>query len=144
MERKPGELTERALAKMRSYLVSKGKAARGSTEPCVVNYFTSVYLPSCQGKLHARNELEMRTLATAVDAILEADLGTATDVLIQQYKSIELLHADGGTWRVARHASVIGDNRVSITDDVERSALLRDEKRDMAYKNLEAKVRGGH
>ena len=127
---------------MRSYLVSKGHAVRDSTEPCMVNYFTSVYLPSCQGKLHARNEQEMRTLATAVDATLAADLGTATDVLVQQYKSIELLHADGGHWRVARHASVVGDARVSITDDAEREALLRDEKRDMEFRKLESQVQG--
>ena len=143
VERKPGELTEKALGKMRSYLVSKGHAVKDATEPCMVNYFTSVYLPSCQGKLHARNELEMRTLATAVDSILEADLGTATDVLIQQYKSIEQLHADGGTWKVARHASVVGDGRVSITDDREREALLRDEKRDMSYRKLEGQVGSG-
>eukprot|EP00959_Pyramimonas_sp_CCMP1952_P271720 5681169-Pyramimonas_sp.AAC.1 len=89
----------------------------------------------------------MRTLATAVDAVLEADLGTATDVLIQQHKAIEQLHADGGTWKAARHASVVGDGRVSITDDREREAFLRDEKRDMHYRKLEGQVgsnRGKH
>ena len=140
-ERKPGELTDRALAKMRSYLVSKGHKL-GDTAPCMLTYFTSVYLPSCQGKLGVRNEQEMRTLAVAIDSILSVDLGAATDVLIQQYKSVEQLHSDGGTWRTARHASVVGDGRVSIMGDTEREGLLRDERKDMSVKKLEAEIHG--
>ena len=101
-----------------------------------------MYLPSCQGKLGVRNEQEMRTLAVAIDNVLSVDLGAATDVLIQQYKSVEQLHADGGTWRTARHASVVGDGRVSIMDDTEREGLLRDERKDMTVKKLEAEIHG--
>ena len=140
-ERKPGELTDRALAKMRSYLVSKGHEL-ADTAPCMPTYFTSVYLPSCQGKLGVRNEQEMRTLAVAIDHILSVDLGAATDVLIQQYKSVEQLHSDGGAWRTARHASVVGDGRASIMADAEREGLLRDERKDMTVKRLEAEIHG--
>ena len=127
-ERKPGELTDRALAKMRSHLVSKGRKL-ADTAPCMLTYFTSVYLPSCQGRLGVRSEKEMRTLAVAIDHLLSVDLGAATDVLIQQYKSVEQLHSDGGTWRTSRHASVVGDGRVSIMDDAEREGLRAVEQR---------------
>ena len=126
---------------MRSYLVSKGHVIK-DTEPCMLTYFTSVYLPSCQGKLGARNEQEMRTLATAIDFILGVELGSATDVLVQQYKAIEQVHTDGGTWRAARHASVVGDNKVSITADSEREGWFRDERKDMTAKKLEAEIHG--
>ena len=80
------------------------------------------------------------TLAVAMDNILSVDLGAATDVLIQQYKSVEQLHSDGGTWRTARHASVVGDGRVSIMADTEREGLLRDERKDTTVKKIAAET----
>ena len=81
-------------------------------------------------------------MATAIDNILSVDLGAASDVLIQQYKTIEQVHADGGTWRAARHASVVGDGKVSITADSEREGWFRDERKDMSAKKLEAEIHG--
>ena len=143
MERKPGELTQRALEKMRSYLGAQGhRDAEDPTCPVMATYFTSVYLPSCQGKLSARNEQEMRVLSEAIDSILEPDLGRASDLLMQQYKSVEQCHADGGSWRAARHLSVVADGKVTVMEDRERQGILRDEKTDMKYTKLQSEVHG--
>ena len=128
---------------MRSYLGAHGH--RGSDDPAcpvMTTYFTSVYLPSCQGKLSPRNEQEMRVLSEAIDSILEPDLGRATDLLMQQYKSVEQCHADGGSWRAARHLSVVADGKVTVMEDRERQGMLKDERTDMKFSKLQSEVHG--
>ena len=81
-------------------------------------------------------------LSEAIDAILEPDLGRASDLLMQQYKSVEQCHADGGSWRAARHLSVVADGKVTVMEDRERQGILRDEKSDMKYTKLQSEVHG--
>ena len=128
---------------MRSYLGAHGHGdSDDPTYPVMSTYFTSVYLPSCQGKLSQRNEQEMRVLSEAIDSILEPDLGRATDLLMQQYKSVEQCHADGGSWRAARHLSVVADGKVTVMEDSERQGILKDERTDMRYSKLQSEVHG--
>ena len=64
-------------------------------------------------------------------------------MLAQQFKSVEQLHYDGGSWKAARHLSVVGDGKVSVMEDAEKEAILRDEKSDMRVQRLQQQVQGG-
>ena len=73
-------------------------------------------------------------------------MGTATDVLVQQCKSIELLRDVEGGAPCCLGGRRRQGARVSIADDAERDALLRDEKREVEYRRLEGQEqsRGAH
>ena len=142
VERKPGEITQRAITKMRRYLQGNNVVV-DDTEPVLVTYLTSVFIPSTKGTLSARNDQEMRVLSEAVDCVLKGDLARATDVLVQQLKSVEQLHYDHGSWKAARHLSVVEDGRVSIMEDKEKEAIYHDERADMRMQRLQQQVQGG-
>ena len=141
VERKPGDITQRAMAKMRRYLQGNNVVV-DDTEPVFVTYLTSVFIPSTKGLLSARNDQEMRVLTAAVDCVLKGDLARATDVLVQQLKSVEQLHYDHGSWKAARHLSVVEDGRVSVMEDKEKEAIYRDERADMRAQRLQQQVQG--
>ena len=113
-----------------------------ATSPIAYTYLTSVFIPSTRGTLHARNDQELRVLAAAIDYLLDCDPARACDVLCQQFKSIEQLHHDGGSWKAARHLSVVPDGKVSVMDDAEKERLYRDERSDVKAKKLEQDVSG--
>ena len=140
IERRPGEITDRAMEKMKSYLGDQGvSTAADGTTPIMSTYFTGVYLPSVKKTISSRNEVEMRNLAAAVDHIQKAEFDKASDLLVQQYKAIEQLQADGN-WRAARHLSVMPDSRVSLLEDREKEDLYRDERAELGLAKLQSEI----
>ncbi|CAK0836863.1 unnamed protein product, partial [Prorocentrum cordatum] len=142
VERKPGEITLRALDKMMSCLRARGHGSGDLARPVMVAHFAGVSPPSCRGKLSARNEQEMRMLSGAVDSIILPDLGRATDLLIQQFKAVEKRRADWGSRRAAGHLGVAGGNEVSVMEGAERRGILEDEKSDMKCAKLQSEGKG--
>ena len=127
---------------MRQFLGKQGVEAEDATDPVVLNYLTAVFIPSTRGTLTARNENELKVLGTAIDAILRGDLSRATDTLVQQLKSVEQVHHDGGSWKAARHLNTVGTGRVSALDDEEQDRLYRDERADLRSQKLAAEAQG--
>ena len=142
MERKPGDITERAIYKMREYLGKRGVDVEELT-PIVNTFFTSIYLPSVKGNISTRNEQTMRLLSNVIDLIVGGELAVATDMLFMQYKLVEQLVEDKGNFRTAKHLDPTVGTRVSVMEDREREHVLRDEKAEISVEKLKQQVHQG-
>ena len=146
MERKPGDITERAICKMREYLGRRGVDVEELT-PIVNTFFTSIYLPSVKSNISARNEQDMRLLSNVIDLIVGGELAVATDMLVMQYTLVEQMIEDKGSWRMAKHLDPTVGTRVSVMEDREREHVVRDEKAEFTMAKLKQQVhqsRDGH
>ena len=142
MERKPGDITERSICKMREYLGRRGVDVEELT-PIVNTFFTSIYLPSVKSNISARNEQTMRLLSNVIDLVVGGELAVATDMLFMQYKLLEQLVEDEGGVRMAKHLDPTVGNRVSVMDDREREHALRDQKAEIHVEKLKQQVHHG-
>ena len=142
MERKPGDIAERPICKMRDYPGKRGVDVEELT-PIVNTFFTSIYLPSVKSSISARNEQTMRLLSNVIDLIVGGELAVATDMLFMQYKLLEQLVEDKGNFRMAKHLDPAVGNRVSVMEDRERQHVLRDERAEINFEKLKQQVHHG-
>ena len=142
MERKPGDITERAIYKTREYLGKRGVDVDEVT-PIVNTFFMSIYLPSVKSSISARSEQTMRLLSNAIDLIVGGELAVATDMLFMQYKLLEQLVEDKGNFRMANHLDPAVGTRVSVMEDREREHVLRDERAEISVEKLKQQVHLG-
>ena len=124
-----------ALEKMKTYMAERDGSARGSLEPIVNTYLTSVLLPSTQGSMGVRNERELRTLALALDHVLAGRFANAMDVLVQRFKAVESSSSEGG-WAHSRHLELLPEGRVTAISPQEREAMIRQENSDSRVRHL--------
>ncbi|CAK0848667.1 unnamed protein product, partial [Prorocentrum cordatum] len=94
VERKPGKIAQRAMAKMRRYLQGNNAVVDDADLALLafVTHFASEFTPSTKSTLPARNDQEVRALAAAVDCVPRGDLARATGALVRQFKSAGQLH----------------------------------------------------
>ena len=81
----------------------------------------------------------MRTLAKALDLLLQGKVAAAADVLAQRFRAVEAAQVDG--WGVAQHLELIGDARVTSLTDRERTAAARQEKEAIKQRYMVARTR---
>lgn len=72
----------------------------------VLSYLHQILLPQYP-KAGLRSQRELVTIATALDALLDGNLGLVGDVMAQRFKAIESSLAAEGNWQVARHHELI-------------------------------------
>ena len=122
--RLPGRLLAEALSSMRSFLGPRGEADV-SDQPRVLAYLETVFNQR-YGKdaVGLRTSREMRTIAEAVDALVEGDVLRAGDLLIQRFKALETSVIDG-TWLRARHHELVPEEGVGLASAAERQAISR-------------------
>ena len=71
-----------------------------------------------------RTSRATRTIAEAVDALVEGNALRAGDLLIQRFKALETSVIDG-TWSRARHHELIPEEGVGLAIAAERQAISR-------------------
>ncbi|CAK0803102.1 unnamed protein product [Prorocentrum cordatum] len=133
MERRPGRITERLLAKMRAYLPRESRPG-SATEPVAMRYLTTQLIPRLGSELNKRNEAELRTLATCLDCLLDGNFVGCTDLLAQQFKAVEMAQREG--WAAAQHLNPLHDTLVSAMEEDEREELYRAEQQEMKREEL--------
>ena len=113
-----------AVSSMRSFLGPR-EEADVSDQPRVVAYLETVFNQR-YGKdaVGLRTSRKMRTIAEAVDALVEGDVLRAGDLLIQRFKALETSVIDG-TWLRARHHELIPEEGVGLASAAERQAISR-------------------
>lgn len=123
----PGRLMQTGLVSMQKYLDpltgQRGGSAEDVTSPRVVRYLTTVLQVSHQKGQQAlglRNERELRTLAEALDLLLEGQLPELGDLLTQRFKSVETAALESN-WDLAKHFELIPAPGVSAVSDSERA-----------------------
>ena len=109
-----------------------------SDQPRVLAYLETVFNQR-YGKdaVGSRTSREMRTIAEAVDALVEGDVLRAGD-LIQRFKALETSVIDGTWWRT-RHHELIQEEGVGLASAAERQAISRLE---LQRRKLTETVRG--
>ena len=122
----PGRFLADALSSMQRFLGSRVGAGTASEElPRVLTYLETVfnqrYTKECVGIRTAR---EMRTLAEAIDSLLEGDSMRTADLLIQRFKALETSVSDG-SWSLARHLELIPEEGVGLTSPAERDLIAK-------------------
>ena len=122
----PGRFLADALSSMQRFLGSRVGAGTSSEElPRVLTYLETVfnqrYTKECVGIRTAR---EMRTLAEAIDSLLEGDSMRTADLLIQRFKALETSVSDG-SWSLARHLELIPEEGVGLTSPAERDLIAK-------------------
>jgi len=104
----PGRLAEMSLAQMVEYLGSQdGSAAVDPHGPNVLRFLLSVYLPQHPVReIGAEIYREMRTLAEAMDLLLQGRTAAVADILAQRFKAIQVAVNDGD-WSAAKWLELI-------------------------------------
>ena len=106
-KRDPGCLLRSALREMNKYLAARGEAnLEENMQGRILSYLHQILLPQFP-KSGLRAQRELVTLATAMDLLLEGELGRCGDLLVQRFKAIEAALAAEGNWSVARHYEII-------------------------------------
>ena len=83
----------------------------------------------------------MRTIAEVLDAIIIGDLARATDLLVQRFKSREVLAA-GGSSDFARQFELIPRRPLGLVSDAERLIATRGEITRARLEDVEKKGAG--
>ena len=122
----PGRFLADALSSMQRFLGSRVGAGRPSEElPRVLTYLETVFNQRyTKESVGIRTSREMRTLAEAIDSLLEGDSMRTADLLIQRFKALETSVSDG-SWSLARHLELIPEEGVGLTSPAERDLIAK-------------------
>ena len=134
---KPGELLLRGVQAIREVLekdaIVAGEGGR-SLQPVFLKYYNLVIEPVHQGTSSVRNLRELRTLATALDMLIEGQQVRAMDLLVQRFKALELAMQEGGVWTVAQHLELLPTLKGTVVQEDERELALKQERRSSKLK----------
>ena len=115
----PGSLAEQGLMRMEGYFIQSGGGmalvgpSRSVLPPVALAYLSTVYLPTHpESQIGLRSAREMRTLAMSIGLLLGGHILHGLDVLLQQFKALELA-AEQGSWSQARWLELIPTSDVS-------------------------------
>ena len=137
--RQPGRLLVRGFETMRKHLDPKmvgggEKNDTGGLDGCATAYTVNVVNNRGQ-QLSQRNERELRTLATGLDALAGGRLAELGDVMMQRYKAVEMASQENN-WDVAQRLEVIPDARPSALSTEERHAAANHEMSELKLHKL--------
>ena len=73
-----------------------------------------------------RNRRELRTLAEALDLLLDGDPLKAADVLMARFSSVELASADS-SWAVSQHLELVPGSMGGVASEAAKHAASKEE-----------------
>ena len=97
----------------------------GAWEPRVTQYLSTV-VEKTGRDLGLRNRRELRTLADALDYLLEGEYLKAADVLMTRFISVEMAAAEQ-SWSVVQHLELIPARTSGAASEVAKRAAAREE-----------------
>lgn len=104
---KPGCLLKSALREMSKFLAARGEAKpEEASQGRVLSYVHQILLPQYP-KAGLRSQREVVTIGSALDLLLEGNLGRCGDLLVQRFKAIGASMAAEGNWAIARHHELL-------------------------------------
>ena len=132
-QHQPGTLAPLGLLRMGMYLPGRARFGLGETsaqvplDPVVQLYLTTVLFPARgESAFGMRTSRELRTLGLVMDLLLEGQLASALDVLIQRIKALELA-AEQGTWQQARWLELLPPSDVATWSREELREAVREQ-----------------
>jgi hypothetical protein len=119
--RAPGRLFEQGLQKIKERLLALQGTPAGAADQDlrrVLSFYHELVFKTKHPGVNRGIEVEMATLAEAVDCLAEGDLPRPGDVILQRYKALERSVSDG-SWVVASELQVLDHNRGGLATDEE-------------------------
>ena len=122
----PGRTTKEVLANMGKYLPHCGGGRTlGPWEPRAVQYLTTV-VHAHHRDAGFRNKRELRTIAEALDLMLDGQHLKAADILAARFSAVELAMADQ-TWSVSQHLELIPSAPFGAASERAKKSAAREE-----------------
>ena len=129
-KRTPGKLLTDYISKIKDYLLVRGDIDDSTVLPPVVTaYLITVLSPSMGSDLSARTSGELRSLAEALDLLIQGKVAEAADTLTQRFKCVEMASTEGCA--VARHLELTPSLKVSSVPEDERDAAIRRQREEV-------------
>ena len=95
------------------------------TKDLAFGYLTTALSPDRGTSLGVRSERELRTLATALDGLLQGRIAQVADLLRQRFRAVEASGVQG--WSAAANLELIPGGRVSSLSVGVQGAMVRKE-----------------
>ena len=102
-----------------------GGVQLGSWDPRVVQYLTTV-VERGQKDVGMRNRRELRTLAEALDLLLDGDPLKAADVLMARFSSVELAAAEQ-SGAVSQHLELVPGSASGVASEAAKHTASKEE-----------------
>ena len=130
----PGMLLEDGLKTMRQFVATASRSGgpgepsytHGDDRNLVTMYLTTALARSSKEPLPRGLERELRTLAEAIDLIVDGQVARAGDMLMQRFRAVEFSHLEG--WDAASRLEVIAPSSVSSVPSGMREAIAREHR----------------
>ena len=118
----PGRILSETVKSIRQQIsVLHGQdATEGPARRIMMFYYEVLFRPNLEGSLSHGSEREMRTLATALDHLLDGDMAACGDVLISRFKALEEA-TTSGTWDIAANLEAVPPRQFSTITESERA-----------------------
>ena len=131
------------MARIREQLASiRGKnAVQDDARRVVTFYHEVIFKPSIGNSLKFGVEREMKTLAVALDSLLEGSLGRTGDLLIARYKALEE-SVRSGHWDVAAELEAVPVQEGGLTSEAEMLRATQTQARKLKLQQALAAIRG--
>ncbi len=121
---------------------SGGGTGASALSPIVMQYLLAFLVPSIGRTIPVAQMRELKTLATAIDMTLVGRQDSASDVLMQRFRAIEMALRDG-TWTVAKHVELVEDEHGSTSLPVREAATKEAVREGKLKKHIEKDPKGG-
>ena len=141
----PGRLTELRLQQMADFLgSSEGLAAVDATGPLALRYLLTIYLPQHPVReIGVQTYRELRTLAEAVDLLVQGKTAHACDLIVQRLKAVQVATTDG-SWAAAKWLELIPPRDEPTAIRSEEEGLIRSiQLGEMKLDELAARLAAG-
>ena len=123
----PGELFRHGVSRIKGRLstIHGAEALTEDGRPVVQHYYAVLFRPTLDAAAAAgamAHELEMRTLAAAMDCLLQEAPHKAGDLLMARFKSLEE-HSRTGSWELASELAAFDNSGDSLLAEGERQRI---------------------
>ena len=118
----PGRILSETVKSIRQQIsvVHGQDATDGPARRIMMFHYEVLFRPNLEGSLSYGSERGMRTLATALDHLLDGDLAACGDVLISRFKALEEA-TTSGTWDIAANLEAVPPRQLSTITESERA-----------------------
>ena len=137
---RPGEVCASGLDRIRKKLASLLGGQIRTDQRVLSVYYETLLKSGLAQPPPVHHEREMRTIAAALDELIEGNLQKVGDLLMGRFKALEEALLDG-TWDFAREYEVLPQREVGITTDSERHRAAALQMRTVRLRAAMASVR---
>ena len=118
-EKKPGELLQASISRIRGQLAAiHGEEAVKNGSRLLTFYHEIIFRPTVGANARYGVEREMKTLAVAIDSLLEGGLARTGDLLVARYKALEE-SVKSGHWDVASELEAVPSRESGLASEEE-------------------------